>query len=89
MNCRALGRLFSVSPITDGCIQPRRQENQTANMESKTGENVRCKCYVPGVTRKELGNQIITNYYSQESQQQALLKFNNLLRNDKIINNKK
>ena len=46
-------------------------------------------CYVPGVTRKELGNQIMTNYYSQESQQQALLKFNNLLRNDKIINYKK
>ena len=36
-------------------------------------------CYVPGVTRKELGNQIMTNYYSQESQQQALLTFNNLL----------
>ena len=48
-----------------------------------------CMCYVPGVTRKELGNQIMTNYYSQESQQQALLKFNNLLRNDKIINYKK
>ena len=46
-------------------------------------------CYVPGVTRKELGNQIMTNYYSQESQQQALLKFNNLLRNDKIINYQK
>ena len=35
---------------------------------------------MPGVTRKELG---------PESQQQALLKFNNLLRNDKIINYKK
>ena len=46
-------------------------------------------CYEPGVTRKELGNQIMTNYYSQESQQQALLKFNNLLRNDKIINYQK
>ena len=46
-------------------------------------------CYVPGVTRKELGNQIMTNYYSQESQRQALLKFNNLLRNDKIINYQK
>ena len=46
-------------------------------------------CYVPGVTRKEQGNQIMTNYYSQESQQQALLKFNNLLRNDKIINYQK
>ena len=46
-------------------------------------------CYVPGVTRKGLGNQIMTNYYSQESQQQALLKFNNLLRNDKIINYQK
>ena len=46
-------------------------------------------CYVPGVTRKELGNQIMTNYYSQGSQQQALLKFNNLLRNDKIINYEK
>ena len=46
-------------------------------------------CYVPGVTRKELGNQIMTNYYSQGSQQQALLKFNNLLRNDKIINYQK
>ena len=46
-------------------------------------------CYVPGVTRKELGNQIMTNYYSQESQQQALLKFSNLLRNDKIINYQK
>ena len=46
-------------------------------------------CYVPGVTRKELGNQIMTNYYSQESQQQALLKFNNLLRNFKIINYQK
>ena len=52
------------------------------------GETYFC-CYVPGVTRKELGNQIMTNYYSQESQQQALLKFNNLLRNDKIINYKK
>ena len=48
-----------------------------------------CHCYVPGVTRKELGNQIMTNYYSQESQQQALLKFNNLLRNNKIINYQK
>ena len=46
-------------------------------------------CYVPDVTRKELGNQIMTNYYSQESQQQALLKYNNLLRNDKIINYQK
>ena len=46
-------------------------------------------CYVPGVTRKELGNQIMSNYYSQGSQQQALLKFNNLLRNDKIINYEK
>ena len=46
-------------------------------------------CYVPGVTRKELGNQIMTNYYSQESQQQALFKSNNLLRNDKIINYQK
>ena len=44
---------------------------------------------MPGVTRKELGNQIMTKYYSQESQQQAILKFNNLLRNDKIINYKK
>ena len=43
-------------------------------------------CYVPGVTRKELGNQIMTSYYSQESQPQAFLKFNNLLKNDKIIN---
>ena len=55
---------------------------------SKTGL-VSIDCYVPGVTRKELGNQIMTNYYSQRSQQQALLKFNNLLRNDKIINYKK
>ena len=46
-------------------------------------------CYVPGVTRKELGNQIMTNNYSQESQQQGLLEFNNLLRNDKIINYQK